>query len=105
MAKVRMLPPPNNSVVRHNTVITMPSGTRHDGTANPFVDAEVHEARILSANGWIPVCADQNAQVGATTSRPTTGLYPGLQYMDTTLGFIVTYDGLNWKRPDTGATA
>lgn len=105
MAKARMLPPPNTSVVRHNMTVQGPSGTTHNGTSSVFVDAELHDARILAANGWISVCNDLNGQVGATTARPTSGLYPGLQFMDTTLGFIVTYNGANWVRPDTGVAA
>ena len=43
-------------------------------------------------------------QSGATTSRPTKGLYVGRRYFDTTLGYPVWYDGSGWVDA-TGASA
>lgn len=34
---------------------------------------------------------------GTTAQRPTTGLIPGLQYYDTTLGIPIWYNGTVWK--------
>ena len=34
---------------------------------------------------------------GTTAQRPTTGLIPGLQYYDTTLGVPIWYNGTVWK--------
>ena len=42
-------------------------------------------------------------QSGVTGDRPTSDLWVGRQYFDTTLGFPVWYDGTNWVDA-TGAT-
>lgn len=35
---------------------------------------------------------------GTTATRPTTGLYPGKRYFDTTLGYSVEYNGSTWVK-------
>lgn len=49
--------------------------------------------------------------VGSTANRPspgdpdfTNGLQTGFEYLDTTLGFIVRWNGVNWVNPATGAS-
>lgn len=40
---------------------------------------------------------------GTTAQRPTTGLWIGRPYFDTTLGYKIWYDGTNWVDA-TGST-
>jgi hypothetical protein len=48
---------------------------------------------------------------GTTAQRPsvraeiagTDGLQPGLEYLDTSLGRCIFYDGQSWRDPATGA--
>ena len=37
---------------------------------------------------------------GTTANRPTTGLFVGLHYFDTTLGFEIHYNGTQWVKYD-----
>ncbi|MHB8403975.1 MAG: hypothetical protein ACYDCJ_00915 [Gammaproteobacteria bacterium] len=67
----------------------------------PFSDAD-----ILGANAWIRICHS-----GPTSARPTmTGtqggdgvLDVGKQFFDSTLGYVIYFDGLVWRNPNTGA--
>jgi len=52
---------------------------------------------ILGANGWVTV-----AQVGTTAQRPTRPNTPQL-FHDTTLGFVIVWEGAAWRNPNTGA--
>lgn len=50
------------------------------------------ESVTESYRGWfqsIQTWLGPQFQTGATTARPTTGLYQGLMYFDTTLGYPV----------------
>jgi hypothetical protein len=42
-------------------------------------------------------------QSGATSARPTNPSV-GLKYLDTTLGYVVVFDGANWRNPATAAS-
>jgi hypothetical protein len=44
----------------------------------------------------------ESVGTGTTANRPTTGLFIGAQYGDTTLGYIVVYDGASWRDPIAG---
>jgi hypothetical protein len=56
-------------------------GTKWLSDANCVCDISSHSPLDFFAVGCIP----ETGQVGTTAQRPTTGLYPGLRYMDTTL--------------------
>jgi hypothetical protein len=58
-----------------------------------------YDAAILEANGWT-----NGAEGGTTAQRPTTGLYVGRTYNDTTVGARVHWDGKAWRHATTGAT-
>lgn len=76
--------------------------TAVDGTT---VDAPSQDVGVLTANGWFLVGGNGCVGVGATALRPTGGLLAGSTYVDTTLGYIVVYDGANeWRNPVSGAT-
>lgn len=64
----------------------------------------VQDDRALGT--WVSLVSDLltgSTQSGVTADRPTTGLYLGRQYFDTTLGYPIWYDGTNWVDA-TGST-
>ena len=75
------------------------NGRKYVGVAGTPQSVPDFDAAALEANGWT------NAGTGGTTAqRPTTGLFPGLEYNDTTVGAMVKYDGKVWRHATTGAS-
>jgi len=100
---VRVFPPsnPNRSPhVINGRTYTCPTGS--------YLDVPDDDAYALNANGWI-LAAGRPGQVGTNAQRPTsyvgdgTKPAPGTTFLDTTLGFIIVYDGLVWRNPSSGA--
>lgn len=87
MANIRMLCP-------NPALTTKVNGRTYTGVLGTPQDVPDFDAALLQANGWIPF---DGGGVGTTAQRPTTGLYKGLEYSDTTLGYSVTWDGTNWR--------
>ena len=85
---IRMLCPASGN--KTHTV----NGRVYTGVAGTPQDVPDFDAAELEANGWTAFCADG---VGTTANRPTTGLFRGMQYADTTLGYPVVYDGAAWR--------
>lgn len=55
------------------------------------------EYQTLTSNGWLRL-----APVGTTAQRPTSVHAPSL-YIDTTLGYMIVFDGISWVNPVSGA--
>lgn len=59
------------------------------------------DALFADANGWVAVAKG----VGTTVARP---VWPrdraGWSYLDTTLGYVIIWDGQTWRNPATGAS-
>ena len=70
--------------------------------AGAFIDVPDFDAQILRGAGWVsPTRGD--GQVGATAARPVRPAQ-GQQFLDTTVGAILVYDGRgNWLHSVTGA--
>jgi hypothetical protein len=104
MPTFRMLPP-SVSVGEQTREIYGRTYSASPGVALDIFDSD---AEVLSANGWIKV-----ALSGPTTARPsqTLGATPpylavsGFQFLDTTLGKFVFFDGTTWRDPITGNAA
>jgi hypothetical protein len=67
------------------------------------------DAFVLCANGWLKAASERT---GTTAQRPAPnpalGISPtriGFEYYDTTVGANVIWNGQNWIRHATGATA
>jgi hypothetical protein len=102
MAGQRRLIPPSTGVasttVNGRTYFTAPGAQ----------DVPEFDAEALEANGWMAV-----AYSGTTAQRPTstlgtqaqghTPLAPGVKFFDSTLGFLLTWDGKLW-RDETGTS-
>ena len=92
----RMLPSSTTKVAKVN-------GRTNNPSAGTTVDYDNHDASQLSANGWFDVCGNDSVGTGTTAQRPTTGLVVTSKYLDSTLGYIIVFDGANWRNPATGA--
>ena len=88
---IRIFPPLSGSK-SHTTF-----GRQYDGWAVSYLDVPDQDAATLSANGWLAV-----APVGATSARPANPAR-GAEFLDTTLGYIIKFDGIVWRNPASGA--
>ena len=75
-------------------------GQTIDAVASP----QDGDANVLASQGFVAVCLS-----GTTAQRMslTPGGYfkAGTMFLDTTLGLIVCWDGLNWRNPVNGNVA
>jgi hypothetical protein len=95
MANIRLYPPADGN---HGTITV--HGRTYTCAQGATIDVPDMDAWRMMHNGW--VAAD--ATVGPTSARPVAPLIKQTYY-DTTLAFSVRFDGLNWRRADTGAVA
>ena len=98
MSTKRMLP----SNTAHTTTVI--NGRTYTAVAGTTVDVPQWNADELGANGWFDVAGLASVGSGTTAARPTTGLVVGSKYLDTTLAYIVVYDGATWRNPSSGAS-
>lgn len=98
MTVFRMIPPgngKNGTVIVNGRSVTCALGSSID-VQLPF------DAHVLEANGWMRAAI---AGVGTTALRPTPNSNAiGQEYLDTTVGFIIKWDGVAWRNPLTGAS-
>jgi len=89
---MRIMPPANGATTTVN-------GRTYTCAAGSTVDVPDHDALVLESNGWTLV-----AQHGANTTalRPTNPV-KNSTYLDTTLGFVIKFDGKVWRNPVSGA--
>ena len=90
-----------------NATASTPANGRTYFSATGAQDVPDQDAQILAGNNWIAV-----AQSGPTSARPVSDpngarLGPtygiGRSFLDTTLGYLVVFDGVAWRNPATGA--
>jgi hypothetical protein len=88
MSNIRLMPAGNGK-----TTTTTVNGRTYTCALGATIDVPDFDAAVLTANHWVRV-----AEVGTTAQRPST---PGLhmQYLDTTIGALVTWDGVAWRGP------
>ena len=86
--------------------ITCSAFGRNYTASGPGVVQDVpdQDAQILGANGWQII-----ALVGTTAQRPNNPSmtpampFAGQEYVDTTLGAVIVFDGTTWRNAITGA--
>jgi hypothetical protein len=93
-----MLPP---AVVQQQTVTV--NGRRYSGQPGSTLDPPDFDAGPLAANGWVDCSLS-----GPTGSRPSSAvgvpaLFVGLEFIDTTIGAVIRWDGASWRNVITGA--
>lgn len=96
MTTDRMLPPGDGL---HTTFSI--NGRSYTAALGSYSDMPSFDALAAEANGWVRPRVATAADT--TANRPTTGLYRGRTYLDTTLAYVVVYDGANWRNPATAA--
>lgn len=76
------------------------NGVTYQCAAGSTLDVPDHIADILEANGWSKAAA---GGAGATAARPAS---PKMKhtFLDTTLGYVVQWNGKAWVNPATGAS-
>ncbi len=82
------------------------NGRTYTAVANTPIDVPPQDEAVLIAAGWFRTGGRTCVGVGATSGRPLVGggkLFHGATYVDTTLGYSVVFDGVNWCNPATGA--
>ena len=76
----------------------------YTAAAGSYADVTALDANVLGSQGFLQVGNGS----GPTSLRPNLigdPQAPGFQYLDTTLGLIVVWNGAGWVNPVTGATA
>ena len=93
MSIFRMFPP---IAAVYQTAVA--NGRTYTSTPGNYLDVPDFDAALLAANHWI-----KGPMVGTTAQRPATAtpflLGNGVPYLDTTLGYVVIYDGVSWRNP------
>jgi len=109
MANFRMFPPANQAISPGAAAQFNPfpiAGRTYTCAAGSYLDVPDFDAAVLASNWW-----GRLARVGPTSARPTgresdwggAGMPAGLPFIDTTLGYVVFWDGATWRNPATGA--
>lgn len=75
------------------------NGRTYTCAAGAMIDVPDHDGVVMVANGWT-IAAES---VSATTTRPSNP-YKGQTLFDTTLGYVIKYDGKTWRNPASGAS-
>jgi hypothetical protein len=93
LTNIRLMPAGNGKVTT-----TTVNGRKYTCAIGATIDVPDFDSFVLGANGWIQV-----APVGTTAQRPPK---PNLNqfYHDTSLGFMVIWEGAAWRNPATGAS-
>ncbi len=91
----RVMPPSSG----FGNPITHPSGNVYTCASGSTLDVPDHVADFLVANGWTRA-ADTGANTTANRPVPTK---VGQTFLDTTLGYVIKWDGKVWRNPTTGA--
>jgi hypothetical protein len=89
----RMIPPAGGATL---TIY----GRSYICSAGSAIDVPDFDGQTLEANGWLRAAY---GGAGTTDNRPANPV-KSLQFLDTTLGFIIVHNGVNWVNPATGAT-
>ena len=74
------------------------NGRAYSVAAGSTIDVPNMDAQICAANGWVQIGNGS----GTTAQRPALP-YVGQLYVDTTLGYMVVFEGTAWRNPATAA--
>jgi hypothetical protein len=93
MPNIRVLPP-----VQVASQTQTVNGRSYTGSPGSVLDVPDFDANVLTANNWTKVAVS-----GATSARPTNPAR-GMFFVDTTLAYVICWDGAAWRNPATGAS-
>lgn len=94
MPNIRVMPPATGA-----TTCTV-NGRVYTCAVGAFLDVPDFDAYVLQSNGWTAPAG--GAQVGTTAQRPAKP-GKGQSFHDASLGYVIHFDGANWRNPNTGA--
>ena len=97
MVTNRMMPPAN--AAQGPNPIYVPGGRSYSCAIGATVDVPDFDAAVMAGNGWTHCAAGGS---GATSSRPVNPKR-GTIFNDTTLGYLIVWEGANWRNAVTGA--
>lgn len=105
----RMLPVVTPAGTNPSHLTTTVNGRSYTAVAGTTADVPDFDASELEANGWMKVSGPLSVGSGTTANRPTTmpdgrAIPARSTYLDTTLEYIVVYDGATWRNPSSGAS-
>jgi hypothetical protein len=81
-----------------NAATLVINGRAYSVAASASIDVPNMDAQVLAANNWGKI-GDGS---GTTAQRPATP-HVGQTYVDTTLGYMVCWEGAAWRNPATAA--
>lgn len=91
---MRVLPPNSSIGTSHATV----NGRTYTCALGSSLDVPDFDGNALVANGWITI---GNRGAGTTVQRlALTNVKKGDTWMDSTLGYVVIFDGAAWRNPN-----
>ena len=93
----RLLPPGSGL----QPTITV-NGRTYTCAPGSTIDVPDADATVMLANNWVTGTPDRFGGVGASTARPSNP-YPQQLFLDSTLGYVIVWDGVAWRNPATGA--
>jgi hypothetical protein len=87
-------PPPNTPV---DVLVPEESMVQEGGSIKKKISyvLKISQAWLNLFNQVFRICSAVT-QSGTTAQRPTSELWVGRPYFDTTLGYQINYDGTNW---------
>ena len=96
MTTIRLMPPPSPAAGVNPITV---NGRYYTCAQGATIDVPDFDAEKLVANGWINVAQHGANTTAARPSNPTKGM----TFLDTSLGYVIRYDGSAWRNPATGA--
>ena len=101
MSNARMFPPGDG---RHTSITV--NGRTYAAVLGGYIDVPTFDAEMLVANRWVRA-GGSTCLVGPTSARPTSApggqpITEGQSYIDTTLGYTVTWDRKAWRSTING---
>jgi len=87
--------PPSSGFYNPMTI----NGVQYSCAVGSTIDVPNHVADTMKANGW-----QSSSDSGAdTTANRPIATKVGQTFLDTTLGYVIKWDGKVWRNPNTGA--
>lgn len=96
MTIVQVMPPASKAFGENPCTV---NGRTYTVAVGSVLNVPDFDANVLEANGW-----HHNGAVATTAARPVLGVKDrGYKLVDSTLGATITWDGVQWRNPATGA--
>jgi len=99
MSTIRLMPPADATFGPNPITV---NGRTYSAAVGATIDVPDFDALVMKSNGWT-ASVEHTTGVGTTAARPTVGLTRGVRYLDSTLGYVIQWDGKAWRNPATGA--